>query len=436
MHIKRERESRLLDLPATIPLGQVLHPGKDVEGISLSAATTKERNKMSDTLTCTACQAEIEELSLYSCPDCWGPVTLRRGSGPSLHGSREGLWRFSDLLPAAISPLSNWPVGDTPLLSVPSLAERWGVQKVWVKNETSGPTHSFKDRVVALAVARARYLGLETLACTSTGNLGHALAAATARAGMQCVVLVPESVEPAKTAAARALGAKVIPIQGSYDDVNRVAHLLADQVDWGFVNMTLRPFYAEGSKTVMWEVLEEATPTDVVAPLASGSLFSKLHSAALAWDREEIRFHGAQPSGCSPIFQSFTAEENEVKPVKAQSRAHSLAIGTPADGDNALRAARLSGGSIVEVPENDLPRGVALLGGASGVLTESAGAVTTLGAELLADQGAFSPQSRVVLVITGDGLKGLDLVEDSAPPGESVAAAPQAVLAAADKLIG
>lgn len=386
---------------------------------------------MPDQLICTNCSASTEDLDIYSCPKCWGPLTYRRGGELAAWGVGDGVWSYPDLLPAGLDPLYSWPAGDTPLLEAPALADEWGVSEVWVKNETAGPTHSFKDRVVAIALARARFLGLETLACTSTGNLGHALAAACAHAGLECVVLVPETVEPSKTAAARALGAKVVPIKGSYDDVNRTAHLLADEVSWGWVNMTLRPFYAEGSKTVIWEILDKISPTDVVSPLASGSLYSKLYAGASQIGASGVRFHGSQAAGCSPIARAFSEGAEHVNPVKAASRAHSLAIGTPADGENALKAARASGGQIVAVPEEDLPRGVSLLGKATGVLTESAGAVTALGGEALAEQGAFDSNSKVVLVITGDGLKGLDLVEDSCLASESVEASPEAVLQAA-----
>ena len=230
---------------------------------------------MSDHLICSACSHQLQSLEAYSCPECWGPLVYVRGKEAPEHKVRQGIWQYADLLPAPVDPLPGWIAGSTPLIACPSLADRWGAGEVWVKNETANPTHSFKDRVVSVAVARARKLGLETLACTSTGNLGHALAAACAHAGMRCVVLVPSSVEPAKTAAAAALGAEVIPIEGSYDDVNRVAHQLADDVDWGWVNMTLRPFYAEGSKTVIWEILDQlqAAPSDIVCPVASGSLY-------------------------------------------------------------------------------------------------------------------------------------------------------------------
>lgn len=381
---------------------------------------------MSNQLVCSACDTPTDNLSAYSCARCWGPLSYSLRQARKNPG--EGIWRYAQRLPAEVDPLPGSLVGNTPLLAAPRLAEAWGVAEVWVKNETANPTHSFKDRVVAVAVARARYLGLETLACTSTGNLGHALAAACAQAGLRCVVLVPEGVEAAKTAAARALGARVVPIQGSYDDVNRVAHLLADEVDWGWVNMTLRPYYAEGSKTLIWEILDQLTPTDMIAPLASGSLYSKLAAGAAQVGASSIRFHGAQAAGCAPISQAFAAGVEVVQPVRPASRAHSLAIGTPADGDRALAVARASGGQIVAAPEEELPQGVALLGQTSGVLTESAGAVTTLGAQLLADQGTFAADARVVLVITGDGLKGLDLVEEAASAEASVEAKPDAVL--------
>ena len=395
---------------------------------------------MTNLICCTQCSYSTDDLQSYYCPLCWGPVRYQIGKQASqnIHADSgsQGLWRYAHLLPQEIDIPDDFNPGWTPLASAPGLAERWGVKEVWVKDETANPTHSFKDRVVALALARALYLGQDTLACTSTGNLGHALSAACARLGLRAVILVPESIEKAKISAARALGGEIVAIRGSYDDVNRTAHQLADQTDWGWVNMTLRPFYAEGSKTVFWEILDQLgeTPTDVVAPAASGSLYSKLAAAAdQSRPGHSIRFHAAQAEGCSPIAQAFISGEDHPRPVRPESRAHSLAIGNPADGANALRAARQSGGQIVSVPEEFLPQGVGLLGKHSGVLTESAGAVTTLGAEHLARKGAFDADSRVVLVITGDGLKGTDLVEDSvAKELKSVPADPHQVLSLLD----
>jgi threonine synthase len=385
---------------------------------------------MSDYLQCSACSKKLSSFHSYSCPQCWGPVVYVRDGSKIEHEQHDGIWRYADRLPAAVDPLPYWPVGNTPLLAAPSLAELWNVDQVWVKNETANPTHSFKDRVVSVAIARARKLGLQTVACTSTGNLGHALAAAAAQAGLRCIVLVPSSVEPAKTSAAAALGAKVIRLQGSYDDVNRVAHQLADEVNWGWVNMTLRPFYAEGSKTLIWEVLDQldTPPSDIVCPIASGSLYSKLVSGADQADAKGIRFHGAQAAGCAPVAKAYDDAEQHVQPVKPDSRAHSLAIGNPADGDTALKAAAASEGEIVAVPESSLPQGVSILGAASGLLTESAGAVTTLGADQLAAAGKFNQASRIVLVITGDGLKGMDLVEDSVLLSESLPTCADTVL--------
>jgi len=379
---------------------------------------------MPNQICCTRCTYQTNKLESYYCPECWGPVFYQRyqRAPHKSPASKElsGLWKYAHLLPREIQIPASWNAGQTALIAAPGLAEAWDVSEVWVKDETGNPTHSFKDRVVALALARALYLGLDTLACTSTGNLGHSLAAACAREGLRCVVLVPETVEAAKIAAARALGADVVPIQGNYDDVNRTAHLLADQTNWGWVNMTLRPFYAEGSKTLLWEVLDQLgeLPTDIVAPAASGSLYSKLYSAAQqTHPNNTIRFHAGQAEGCSPIAQAWNNNLEHPEPVRPNSRAHSLAIGNPADGANAIRAARASGGQIVAVPETDLPQGVSLLGKHCGVLTESAGAVTTLAAQQLAYQGHFNCNSRIVLVVTGDGLKGLDLVQDSCLTG-------------------
>lgn len=391
---------------------------------------------MPDHIACTSCTHTTTDLTAHYCTACWGPVTYHR-SGPLLapDPNQPGLWRYAPRLPDQIVIPGGWAPGRTPLISVPRLATELGVAQTWIKDETANPTHSFKDRVVALALARALYLGLDTVACTSTGNLGHSLAAASARLGLNCKVLVPASIEPEKIIAARSLGAQIISIDGSYDDVNRVAHQLADEVPWGWVNMTLRPYYAEGSKTLLWEILDqlEEPPTDIIAPAASGSLYSKLHAAAQAADPDStIRFHAAQAAGCAPIARAFSAGTQHVEPLRPDSIAQSLAIGNPADGINALAAARRSQGHIVSVPEQDISAGALLLGRTTGVLTESAGAVTVQGARQLSASGVLGPESRLVMVITGDGLKATRLLDSShARPLDTCPPDPDQVLALA-----
>jgi threonine synthase len=300
------------------------------------------------------------------------------------------------------------------------LAERIGLRELWVKNETANPTHSFKDRVVSVALARALELGFDTVACASTGNLANAVAAHSAAAGLPAYVFIPADLEEEKILATGAYGARVIGIRGNYDAVNRLCtELSAEREGWAFVNVNMRPYYSQGSKTLAFETAEQLgweLPDRVVAPIASGSLFTKVARGFEEWidaglleGRVPIMC-GAQAEGCSPVAQAFAAGTDVCRPVKPDTIAKSLAIGNPADGPYALDLARRSGGSIDSVSDDEIRAGIRLLAETTGIFTETAGGVTTAVLAKLAERGDIDPDERVVLIITGEGLKTLDAV--------------------------
>jgi threonine synthase len=300
------------------------------------------------------------------------------------------------------------------------LAERLGVREVWVKNETANPTHSFKDRVVSVALARAIELGFETIACASTGNLANAVAAHSAAAGLPSYVFIPADLEQEKILATGAYGTNVVGVRGTYDDVNRLCtELSADHEGWAFVNINFRPYYSQGSKTLAFEVIEQLgweAPDRIVGPIASGSLFTKVargfeeFRAAGLLAESPVVFNGAQAAGCSPVAQAYAAGQDVCRPVKPDTIAKSLAIGNPADGPYAIDLARSTGGAIDAVSDDEIRAGVRLLAETTGIFTETAGGVTTAVLAKLAERGDIDPGERVVLLITGDGLKTIDTV--------------------------
>jgi threonine synthase len=346
------------------------------------------------------------------------PAELRR----RIQAGPHTLWRYADFLPLEGPPRSALPTGWTPLVRADRLAERLGLREVWIKNETANPTHSFKDRVVSVALARARELGFTTLACASTGNLAQAVAAHAAAAGIPAYVLIPADLEQEKVLATGAYGANVVAVRGNYDAVNRLCTEIAGERPWAFVNVNLRPYYAEGSKTLAYETAEQLgweLPDRVVAPIASGSLFTKVArgfqdflEAGLV-SGELPAFNGAQAAGCAPVAHAYAAGEDFCRPVKPDTIAKSLAIGNPADGPYAVDLARATGGAIDSVTDDEIRAGVRLLAETTGIFTETAGGVTTAVLAKLAERGAIGSEERVVAYITGDGLKTLDAVRDS-----------------------
>jgi len=309
------------------------------------------------------------------------------------------------------------PAGWTPLLRADRLAEQLGLREVWVKNDAANPTHSFKDRVVSVALARARELGFQTIACASTGNLANAVAAHAAAAGLESYVFIPHDLEEQKVLATGVYGTNLVSVRGNYDDVNRLCTELSAEHDWAFVNINMRPYYSQGSKTLAFETAEQLgfeLPDRVVAPIASGSLFTKIARGFEEWidvgllSGELPTFHGAQARGCSPVATAFEDGHDFCRPVKPDTIAKSLAIGNPADGPYALDLARRTGGSIEAVTDDEIREGIKLLARTTGIFTETAGGVTVAVLAKLAAQGDIDPGDRVVAYITGEGLKTLD----------------------------
>ena len=388
-----------------------------------------------EALKCKECKAEFPLDASYVCDRCFGPLEVSyRPLGDidvaefrrRIQGGPQNIWRYADFLPVETQPGSSGrntsraglPAGCTPLVRADRLAERLGLGEVWVKNDAANPTHSFKDRVVAVAVARARELGFDTLACASTGNLANAVAAAGAAYGMESYVFIPADLEEQKILATGIYGTRLVAVRGSYDDVNRLCTELSAEHPWAFVNVNLRPYYAEGSKTLAYETVEQLgwrTPDRVVAPIASGSLFTKIARGFEEWlelglaQGEIPTFNGAQAAGCSPVAQAFEAGHDVCRPVRPDTIAKSLAIGNPADGPYAVELARSTGGAVDAVTDDEIRAGVRLLAETTGIFTETAGGVTTAVLAKLAQRGDIGADERVVLYITGDGLKTIDV---------------------------
>jgi len=374
-----------------------------------------------EALRCRVCEAEYPAVASGTCVRCFGPLepvydwddVARRATRERIQAGPRSLWRYDALLPVAAPADAGGGPGFTPLVRAPRLADAIGVGEVWLKLDHTNPTHSFKDRVVAVATAKAAELGTDTLACASTGNLGNAVAARASASGMRAVVLYPSTVEPEKMRQTAAYGADMYAVRGSYDDCSRLVVELAGELDWAFVNVNLRAYYAEGSKTLAFEIAEQLgwrTPDAVVAPIASGSLYTKLWQGFEQFHRlglvegESPRLYGGQAEGCAPVAAAF-ADERPVSPVRPATVAQSLAIGAPADGDLATATARTSGGAIYAVPEDDVGPNMALLASTTGVFGETAAGVTVGALRAAAAAGALGEEDCVVVLVTGTGLK-------------------------------
>ncbi|HEY2258452.1 MAG TPA: threonine synthase [Solirubrobacteraceae bacterium] len=380
-----------------------------------------------ESLRCKECQTTYPLDARYVCEQCFGPLEVayaaRADADPAalrrrIQAGPHSLWRYGDFLPVQTPPKGTLAAGWTPLVRADRLAERLGLRELWVKNDAANPTHSFKDRVVSVALARARELGYETVACASTGNLANAVAAHAAAAGLESYVFIPADLEEQKVLATGIYGTNLVAVDGNYDDVNRLCTELSGEREWAFVNINMRPYYAEGSKTLAYETAEQLgfeLPDRVVAPIASGSLFTKIARGFQEWidlgllDGELPTFNGAQATGCSPVASAFEAGQDFCRPVKPDTIAKSLAIGNPADGPYALELARSSRGSIDSVTDDQIREGIKLLAQTTGIFTETAGGVTTAVLAKLAERGDIDPDERVVLYITGEGLKTLDV---------------------------
>jgi threonine synthase len=387
-------------------------------------------------LVCRECGFSTSLAAEFACAECFGPLEVGYDFGSITHSDIESgppsIWRYRQLLPVPddVDEHPNTQPGLTRLVRADRLAAALGLRRLWLKDDTGNPTHSFKDRVVAVALAAARRLGFRVLACPSTGNLANAVAAAAARAGWESVVLIPSSLERAKVLTTAVYDGALIAVDGTYDDVNRLAtELAAEHEDWAFVNVNVRPYYAEGSKTLGFEVAEQLgwrLPDQVVVPIASGSQLTKVDKGF----RELIelglvppspyRVYGAQATGCSPVSAAFKAGIDVVAPVRPETIARSLAIGAPADGPYALDAVRRTGGAIEDVTDDEVVAGIRLLARTEGIFAETAGGVTVACAKKLVESGHLDPDAETVLLITGDGLKTLDAVEHHLGPRATV----------------
>ncbi len=380
-------------------------------------------------LVCKGCSAVHPLEALFACDRCFGPLEVGYDevdapvSRAAIEAGPPNLWRYAGFLPVA-PPTHGLPVGRSPLVRADRLAAELGLAcELYVKTETSNPTHSFKDRVVAVAAAKAVELGYEALACASTGNLAGATAAAAAALGLPAYIFVPADLEREKIVAAAAYGATVFAVDGSYADVNRLCSELAYERPWAFVNVSMRAYYAEGSKTIALETAEDLgwrAPDRVVAPIASGSLYTKIlqgfregRAAGLVAPGPDPIMHGAQGEGCAPVATAFADGADHVVPVRPTGLAKSLAIGNPADGAFALDVARSTGGTIESAADDELVDGIRLVARTTGIFTETAGGVTAAVLRRLAERGEIGAGETVVAYITGDGLKTIDAVVPS-----------------------
>jgi threonine synthase len=380
-------------------------------------------------LQCRICGQQYPVEPLTICEECFGPLEpsydLQSLDGDVFRKHVEqgpaSLWRYESLLPGGPSiERVDMGAGFTPLRRADRLADALGLDTLWIKDDSVNPSNSFKDRVVSVATTMARAFGFEAISCASTGNLANATAAHAARIGMPCYVFIPEDLERAKILATAAYGAKVVAVKGSYDDVNRLCSEVADTLPWAFINVNMRPYYAEGSKSLGFEVAEQLgwrLPEHVVVPIASGALLTKVHRAFSeliaigAVEERPYRVSGAQPEGCRPVAQAFADGAETVQPVKPDTIARSLAIGNPADGMFALQVSRQTGGAIGWCTEAEILEGIQLLASTEGVFTETAGGVTIANLKRFVDRGLIRRDEETVAFITGNGYKTVEALE-------------------------
>ena len=382
-------------------------------------------------LRCRECGREYPLTPSHVCEFCFGPLEVAydyeamRGvvTRESIQKGPASVWRYKDLLPCEGEPV-DLQAGFTPLIRAHHLGEKLGLKRLYLKNDCANPTWSFKDRVVTVAATKAREFGFTTLACASTGNLANAVSAHAARAGMEAFVFVPSDLEAGKLLGSKIYGANLVAVDGSYDDVNRLCSELGDKYKWAFVNINVRPYYSEGSKTIAYEVAEQLgwrAPDHCIVPLASGSLYGKiwkgLNELAKLWliDSVHTKMSGCQAEGCSPIITAYEAGTLNVKPVRPNTIAKSLAIGNPADGYYTLKIMAESGGAGAAVSDPEVIEGIRLLAETEGVFAETAGGVTIAGLRRLIKAGHVDPDELVVAFITGAGLKTQEAVADSLP---------------------
>ena len=391
-------------------------------------------------LRCRECGRSFPAEALHVCDYCFGPLEVAYDyervaanvTRERIEAGPRTIWRYRDLLPVSDDAPVDLGAGFTPLVRADRLAAELGLGELWIKDDTANPTGSFKDRVVSVALTKARQLGFKVAACASTGNLANSVAAHAARAGMESVVLIPHDLERAKVTMTTIYGGTVIAVEGTYDDVNRLcAELTSERPGWAFVNVNVRTYYAEGSKTLAFEIAEQLgweAPDHVVVPIGSGSQLTKvakgfweLGTVGLLDEVPHVRISGAQAEGCSPVATAFAQGTDAIRPVKPKTIAKSLAIGNPADGWYALQAMRESGGSCASVTDDEVVEAIGLLARTEGIFAETAGGVTIAVLAKLVASGAVRPDERVVALVTGHGLKTVEALSDYTGPTATIA---------------
>jgi threonine synthase len=393
-------------------------------------------------LACRECGQNYDLGAQHACSECFGPLEVGYDLPPltreKIEAGPQNIWRYASLLPVPpdVAATPNTEPGCTRLVRADNLARALGMRALWVKDERGNLTHSFKDRVVAVALAAAVEMGFKVLACPSTGNLANAVAAAAARAGIRSVVLIPADLEQQKILGTAVYGGTLVTVDGSYDDVNRLASELADtRDDWAFVNVNVRPYYAEGSKTIGYEIAEQLgwrLPSQVVVPVASGAqlvkidkAFRELSALGLVADAD-CRVFGAQATGCAPVAAAFRAGQDVVQPVRPATIAKSLAIGNPADGPYVLDVVRRTGGAVADVTDEQIVDAILLLAATEGIFGETAAGVTLAVLRKLLASGQLDPAAETVIINSGDGLKTLDAVASAVPAVTPIRASLQA----------
>ena len=381
-------------------------------------------------LRCRECGREYALEPLHVCEFCFGPLEVaydyeamhRNITRETIERGPNSVWRYADLLPADPEYAVDINAGFTPLVRAKNLGEHLGLKNLWIKNDCANPTWSFKDRVVTVAATKAREFGFKTLACASTGNLANSVAAHAASAGLEAYVFIPSDLERGKIVGSSVYGATLVAVDGNYDDVNRLCSELADKYAWAFVNINMRPYYSEGSKTLAYEVAEQLgwrAPEHVVVPMASGSLYVKiwkgLQELSKLWliDSVQTKMSGAQARGCSPIVTAYESHTHNIRPVRPKTIAKSLAIGNPAGGYYALQVMEESGGYGVASEDEEIVEGIKLLAESEGIFAETAGGVVIAGLKKLALDGKIAPDELTVAYITGSGLKTQEAIEDA-----------------------
>lgn len=383
-------------------------------------------------LVCKECGAVHEATANHVCEYCFGPLEVKydyekiksKVSRASIEAGPNSIWRYKEFLPVTTDTPIDVGTGMTPLVKADRLARHLGIDELYIKNDAVNmPTLSFKDRVVSVALTRAKELGFSTVSCASTGNLANSTAAIAAHAGLDCCVFIPSDLEAGKVLGTLIYNPILMAVEGNYDQVNRLCSEVANSEGWGFVNINLRPYYSEGSKTLGYEVIEQLgweLPDHIVAPLASGSLYTKIYKGFNEFvktglvEAKDVKFSGAQALGCSPISQAFKEERDFIKPVKPDTVAKSIAIGNPADGVYALDIARKTGGTIEDVTDEEIIKGIKLLAETEGIFTETAGGTTIAVLQKLIKNKKIQPHERTVVYITGNGLKTQEAVQNAA----------------------